>query len=108
MEVLSYPQVSRDHTEEVDVVVIGSGAGGAVVAKELAELGHSVAVIEEGPYYKRQDMAGPPFERVPRVYRRPGRTAALGAPTVPVPMGVALGGPTLINSGSCFPTPDPV
>ena len=108
IEVLSYPQVSRDHTEEADVVVVGSGAGGAVIAKELAELGHTVVVLEEGPYYTRQDMAGPPFERFQRFYRRQGMTAALGTPTIPVPLGLGLGGTTLINSGSCFRTPDRV
>src|SRR5207237_7906846 len=55
IEVLSYPQVSRDHTEEADVVVVGSGAGGAVIAEELAELGHTVVVVEAGPCYRGQD-----------------------------------------------------
>ncbi|MGZ4139115.1 MAG: GMC family oxidoreductase N-terminal domain-containing protein [Actinomycetota bacterium] len=108
LEVLSFPQVNRDHTEECDVVVIGSGAGGAVVAKELAELGHSVIVLEEGSYFTRKDMAGPPFERFQRFYRRQGMTAAFGNPTIPVPLGMAVGGSTLINSGSCFRTPDRV
>ncbi|MFQ5667038.1 MAG: GMC family oxidoreductase N-terminal domain-containing protein [Candidatus Binatia bacterium] len=38
-------------TIDADVLVIGSGAGGAVVATELAEAGRSVAVLEEGGYY---------------------------------------------------------
>jgi choline dehydrogenase-like flavoprotein len=109
MEVLQYPQVSRDHIEEVDAVVIGSGAGGAVMAKELAELGHSVVVIEEGSYYTRKDMAGPPFERLQRFYRDQGMTAAFGrGSAIPLPLGMAVGGTTLINSGSCFRTPDQV
>src|SRR5262249_20163641 len=33
-----------------EVAVIGSGAGGATVAKELAERGHDVALLEEGEY----------------------------------------------------------
>jgi choline dehydrogenase-like flavoprotein len=37
--------------EIFDVVVIGSGAGGAVVAKELGESGISVAVLEAGKRY---------------------------------------------------------
>ena len=34
--------------EEVDFVVIGSGAGGAVMAKQLALAGFSVVVMEQG------------------------------------------------------------
>ncbi len=37
--------------QKVDVCVIGSGAGGGVIAKELAEQGMSVVVIEAGPRF---------------------------------------------------------
>ena len=36
--------------EEVDFVVIGSGAAGAVMAKQLAVAGFSVVVMEQGPW----------------------------------------------------------
>lgn len=38
-----------------DVVVIGSGAGGAPLALALAEAGHQVLVLEKGPEHSRED-----------------------------------------------------
>jgi choline dehydrogenase-like flavoprotein len=108
LEVLGHSDIARDHVEDCDVVVVGSGAGGAVVAKELAEVGLSVVVLEEGALYTRKDFAGPPWERFQRFYRAQGTTVALGRPTIPLPMGKAVGGTTLVNSGTCFRTPDRV
>ena len=108
LEIASFPTIDRDHVEDADVVVIGSGAGGAVMAKELAESGMSVVVLEEGGYFTRPDFAGPPWERFQRFYRANGTTVALGLPTIPMPLGKAVGGSTLINSGTCFRTPDVV
>ena len=39
-------------TEEVDFVVVGSGAAGGVLAKELSTQGFSVVVMEQGPYLR--------------------------------------------------------
>jgi choline dehydrogenase-like flavoprotein len=43
-------------SEQADVVVIGSGAGGAPVAAVLAEAGARVAILEKGPYYSSGDF----------------------------------------------------
>jgi choline dehydrogenase-like flavoprotein len=43
-------------SEQVDVVVIGSGAGGAPVAAVLAEAGARVVILEKGPYYTSGDF----------------------------------------------------
>ena len=102
LEPLRYPDISGEVTEQVDVCVIGSGAGGAVVAKELAEAGRSVLIIEEGDYFTNDDFRGAPLERVLRTYRDQGTTMAYGRPVIPVPLGKAVGGTTVINSGTCF------
>lgn len=92
--------------DTADVVVVGSGAGGAVAAKELAEAGLKVIVLEEGEHFDRRDFAGAPPERLRRFYRGNGLTFTIGVPTISLPIGRGVGGSTLINSGTCFRTPD--
>ncbi|MBS1153721.1 MAG: family oxidoreductase [Myxococcaceae bacterium] len=50
-QVLEFDQVKGSMTEDVDVVVVGTGCGGAVMAKELAKAGKSVLMIERGGFY---------------------------------------------------------
>ncbi len=94
--------------EEVrcEVVVIGSGAGCAVVAKELAERGRRVVLVEEGRYWTRPQFTRRPFEMQQRLYRDLGFTIAFGATGIPVPLGKTVGGTTTINSGTCFRVPE--
>lgn len=47
---------TEDATLSCDVVVIGSGCGGATLAKALAESGRSVIVVERGGYYTSADF----------------------------------------------------
>ncbi|MEZ5512231.1 MAG: GMC family oxidoreductase N-terminal domain-containing protein, partial [Gammaproteobacteria bacterium] len=97
------------HTElEADVVVIGTGAGGAAAAYTLARLGLAVLMIEEGRYHDRRDFSGRLTEVIPKLYRASGATVALGNAVIPVPVGRTVGGTTTINSGTCLRTPDAV
>src|SRR5213593_1210726 len=105
---LQHPEVCGDVEEVADACVIGSGAGGAVVAHELARAGLRVLVLEEGAYFTRDDFHGPPMERVQRLYRSGGATVAFGRPAIPLPLGKCVGGTTVVNSGTCFRTPDRV
>ena len=43
-------------SETVDFIVIGSGAAGGGMAKELSTAGFSVVVLEQGPYLKEKDF----------------------------------------------------
>ncbi len=96
-------------SSRADVVVVGSGAGGAMAARTLAEAGLSVVVMEEGRRHRVAEFrAGHPLERFAELYRDGGATAALGRPPVMLPVGRGVGGTTLVNSGTCYRTPDTV
>lgn len=90
---------------EADVVVIGTGAGGAAAAHALASRGCAVVILEEGRYHDRQDFTGRLTDMIPRLYRGNGATVALGNAVIPVPVGRSVGGTTTINSGTCLRTP---
>ena len=46
-----YELVKKDIVETVDVCIVGSGAAGAILAKELAESGKRVVLLEKGGYH---------------------------------------------------------
>ena len=83
---------------DADVVVIGSGAGGACVADVLTRAGLSVVMIEEGPYVPPQAAPANATEAMPLTWRCGGLTAALGRPPVAYAEGRCVGGGTEINS----------
>ncbi len=101
------PEEIRDRvSERCDVCVIGSGAGGAVVAKELAESGARVIVLEEGRHFTAgRDFNRRPIDMLARLYRDAGLTSTVGFPAIPLPLGRTVGGTTTINSGTCFRAP---
>ena len=90
-------------------VVIGSGAGGAMVARTLARSGVEVVVIEEGRRWRVDEFRSRhPHERYAELYRDGGTTIAIGSPPVVLPVGRGVGGTTLVNSGTCYRPPVPV
>jgi choline dehydrogenase-like flavoprotein len=84
---------------EVDVLVIGSGAGGATTAAVLAEAGRGVTVLEEGPALVPGAVEPFSLDELARSYRHRGSSAALGLPPVAYAEGCCLGGSTEVNSG---------
>lgn len=101
-------RLDGDLAVEADAVVIGTGAGGAVVGRELVEAGLAVVFVEEGQYFDRSDFTGRAFDMQQRLYRRGGSTFSLGNVGIPIPIGQTVGGSTTVNSGTCYRTPERV
>lgn len=100
-----YAQYQRDFSEEADVAVVGSGPGGAVVARELALAGHKVVLIEEGPPFTPADFEQEGGLSMARTLREGGLRATRGS-VIPTMQAIALGGGSLVNSAICVRAPD--
>jgi choline dehydrogenase-like flavoprotein len=84
---------------DIEHLVIGSGAGGALTAALLAEAGGDVLVLEEGPWIAADDVEPFSLEQMARQYRHGGVSAALGRPPVAYVEACCVGGGTEVNSG---------
>ena len=99
--------VRQDLRETVDVCVIGSGAGGAVAAKELAQAGLSVAVLEAGENHDPTTFSRYTPEMLLRLFWDGGmRTTHDGS--VLISQGRHVGGSTVHNLCYTVRTPDPI
>jgi choline dehydrogenase-like flavoprotein len=92
----------REEEITCDVVVVGSGAGGAVVGRELADRGLAVVFVEEGEHYRRDAFDGSSVAAHRRFYRG---AFSVGNVSIPIFVGRLVGGSTAINGGTCFRTP---
>jgi choline dehydrogenase-like flavoprotein len=84
---------------DTEVLVIGSGAGGATTAAKLAAAGRTVTIVEEGPWVDPDAIEPFSLEEMVLKYRHRGACATLGAPPVAYAEGRCVGGSTEINSG---------
>ena len=99
--------ITADTTLSCDVVVIGSGAGGGVVAAELVAAGKDVVVLEKGGYRNEADFTHLEGDALETMYDAGGLLATSDLGLV-VLQGATLGGGTVINYTTSFPTPEPV
>lgn len=90
---------------DAEVLVIGSGAGGATTAALLAEAGFDVLIVEEGPWVDQDTVRPFSLDQMDRQYRAGGVTVALGLPSIAYTEGRCAGGGTEVNSGLYFRPP---
>ncbi|MCP5465004.1 MAG: GMC family oxidoreductase [Deltaproteobacteria bacterium] len=104
-----YQDIQKSVSISADVCVVGSGAGGATVAKELREAGYQVVLIEEGGYFDTKDYrTDDTIWSTTHLYRDAGATAIVGKPSIMYAEGRCLGGSTTVNGGMCWRTPEKI
>lgn len=98
-----------DHLQlDADVLIIGSGAGGGVMAAELAECGRNVVVVEEGLWAQTEDFRPEARKTIQSIYRDGGASMTIGNPPVIFSEGKVVGGSTVLNGGMSWRTPEPI
>lgn len=96
--------IGADTTLDADVCVVGSGAGGSVIAAQLAQRGLSVIVLEAGGYYNEGDFNQLELWAFQNLYWRGGYNSTADG-NVAMVAGATLGGGTTVNWQNCVRTP---
>jgi choline dehydrogenase-like flavoprotein len=94
-------------TLTADACVIGSGAGGGVIAAELARAGKSVVVLEMGGYRNEADFKQLELPGYLELYLGGGLAASEDG-SIALLAGSTLGGGTVVNYMNCIRTPQPI
>ena len=112
LPVLRGREQNAPFSADVDVVIVGSGAGGAVLARELASDGRSVLVLEEGGHYTPEEYGAlTPSNSFRRLSREAGMSVAMGlgdTPLISLLAGKCVGGSSVLTGAVCFRIPEEV
>ena len=98
---------ATDVIRNADVVIIGSGAGGGILAEQLANQGREVLVLEKGPYVSPDDFSEDETAMISKLYSD-GALQIAQSLHFTVLQGSCVGGTTVVNNAVCFETPQPV
>lgn len=88
-----------------DAVVVGSGPGGAIAAKELAERGLDVILVEEGPAFAGNAFKFEAGATMRRLFRESCTRVMQGNGFFPTMQAIGLGGGSLVNSAISIRAP---
>jgi choline dehydrogenase-like flavoprotein len=91
-------------TRDCDVAIIGSGAGGSVLAAGLAQRGLRIVVLEAGPHKTRTDFDGNEGNAYADLYQERGARATKDL-AITILQGRNVGGGTTVNWTTCYRTP---
>jgi choline dehydrogenase-like flavoprotein len=106
-EIIKASELDAPLSLKTKVCIIGSGAGGAVLAMRLTEAGIDTIMLEAGPLVSSEDFTLREDEAYPLLYQdRGARVSGDGAITIM--QGRSVGGGTTVNWTSCYRTPEPV
>jgi len=94
-----------DTTLEADVVIVGSGAGGGVIAGTLAQAGLKVVILEAAGYFNEADFNQYELWGYQNLYWRGGPTPTADY-NIALQAGTCLGGGTTINWTTSLRTPE--
>ena len=107
MSIWAGSAIREDRTVNCDVCVVGSGAGGAVVAERLAAAGKQVVVLEDGGFHPSDTFTLREKDMYPRLYQEGGARGTVDR-SIGILQGRAVGGSTVVNWTTCFRTPQRV
>lgn len=88
--------------ERCEVVVVGSGPGGALAALELAKAGKDVILLEAGPVARKADLVRDGGLTMNRFFWDSGLRTTRGNVILPTLQAKVLGGGSLINCAICL------
>ena len=99
---------SEPYTAETDYVVVGSGAGGAAAAAQLARGGAQVTLVEAGAWRDPEHYPSSAYGALRDLFDDWGSLVARGRAIWPIVQARCMGGTTVINSAICVRTPEDI
>jgi choline dehydrogenase-like flavoprotein len=91
-------------TQTYDVVIVGAGVAGSLIAQRATAKGKSVLLLDAGVYQPEHEVSSDEVRMTARLYKRSGLQTTNQALTIL--QAWCVGGGGLINNAICFQLPD--